>query len=116
MPVEDLQNLEPGESSEQIRKRVICARQIQLARQGKANAELQGKELGEHCWLGNQQRKLLADAITRLNLSARVYDRTLRVARTIADMQTCEKIEIAHISEALGYRNLDRKSTVTSPT
>jgi magnesium chelatase family protein len=114
IPVDELQSLNKGESSADIRARVVNARNTQLTRQQKANADLQGKELGEICWLGNTERHLLANAITRLNLSARVYDRCLRVARTIADMANSEQISSAHISEALGYRNLDRKAQLSA--
>lgn len=114
IPVDELQSLNKGESSAEIRERVVSARNIQLQRQSKANAELQGKELGEICWLEKNERQLLANAITSLNLSARVYDRCLRVARTIADMANSEKISSAHISEALAYRNLDRKSPLSA--
>ena len=112
IPVHELQSIKASESSEQIRGRVIAARSIQLQRQHKSNSLLQGKELNDICGLGTKESKLLADAITRLNLSARVYDRTLRVARTIADMAHAEKIEVQHLSEALSYRNLDRKSSL----
>ncbi len=108
IPVAELQNLQVGESSETVRARVVKARARQLQRQRKPNADLQGKELAKFCHLGKEQQKFLGDAITRLNLSARVYDRCLRLARTIADMSSCELIEISHLGEALAYRNLDR--------
>ena len=108
LPLQDLQQKPEGEKSLSIRKRVISTRKIQMARQGKINAELNGKELAKFCQLGEKENQLLATALTRLNLSARAYDRILRVARTLADMANEEHISIAQISEALGYRNLDR--------
>ncbi|WP_045826711.1 YifB family Mg chelatase-like AAA ATPase [Teredinibacter turnerae] len=108
IPLEELQKKAEGESSCTIRKRVMRTRARQLMRQGKPNAELQGKELTRYCDLGKQEAQLLATALQRLHLSARAYDRVLRVARTIADMNECDKISTVHVSEALGYRNLDR--------
>ncbi len=108
MPIDELQNRPRGESSAEVRTRVVASRQQQLARQGKANALLAGKELEQHCKLAPEQRKLMASAMDRLHLSARAYDRTLRVARTLADMATSIDIQMQHLSEALGYRSLDQ--------
>lgn len=108
LPLQDLQKRPEGENSAVIRKRVIATREIQLLRQGKPNAELAGKELAKFCPLGTTEKNLLATALSRLNLSARAYDRVLRVSRTLADMHACDTISVNHISEALGYRNLDR--------
>lgn len=108
LPLQDLQQKPEGENSATIRKRVIATREVQLQRQGKPNAELVGKELSKFCSLGMKEKNLLATALSRLNLSARAYDRVLRVSRTLADMCGSDTISINHISEALGYRNLDR--------
>ncbi len=108
MPIDELQNRPRGESSAQVRERVVASRQRQLKRQGKANALLAGKELEHHCRLTPELRKLMANAMDRLQLSARAYDRTLRVARTLADMAASADIGAHHVSEALGYRSLDR--------
>ncbi len=108
IPVNELQNAPQGEPSATVRKRVSEARHIQEKRQGKPNAALSSKELKIHCELGQEEKELLAQALIRLNLSARAYDRILRVARTIADLNTSTTINSPHLSEALGYRNLDR--------
>ncbi|UZE95950.1 YifB family Mg chelatase-like AAA ATPase [Alkalimarinus alittae] len=99
------------ESSETVRKRVLIARDIQFHRSGKANRELSGTELEEVCKLNDQSRSLLENAMNRLGLSARAFHRVLRVARTIADLQQAEVVSMQHITEALGYRKLDRKAT-----
>lgn len=98
----------PAESSAQVRERVAQAWQQQLQRQGCANAELGGTQLNEHCQLTPQDEQLLANAIDRLGLSARAYHRILRVARSVADLATSEAISTTHLSEAIGYRRLDR--------
>ncbi len=116
LPIKDLQQKPDGESSKFVRKRVSLARDRQLKRQGKLNAELSGRELHKFCFLGAKENNLLATAIERLQLSARAYDRILRVSRTLADMANEEQIGIAHISEALGYRNLDRGSAQIQQT
>lgn len=108
IPIIELQKAPAGESSDDIRQRVKQCRDIQLARQGCSNANLSGKALETHCALGEMEQQLLAKAMTRLNLSARAYDRILRVARTIADMTASDTINLGHLSEALGYRQLDR--------
>ncbi len=110
IPVSDLQNAPSGESSEAVRARVVKSRRVQLSRQGEANAHLSGKSLRNNCELGNKESALLANAMKRLNLSARAYDRVLKVARTIADMSAATDISATHLSEALSYRNLDRST------
>jgi magnesium chelatase family protein len=108
LPINDLQNAPQGESSADVLARVIRTRNIQLQRQGKANAELSGKQMSQYCHLDPAPQKLLAQAMDRLQMSARAYDRILRVARTLADLQAVEAIALNHISEALAYRALDR--------
>jgi len=109
IPIADLQEDKPGgESSLQVRERVAKNYATQLSRQGGRNAQLSGKSLQKFCKLSKAEKDFLAQALTRLNLSARAYDRTLRVARTIADIENSKDINISHLSEALGYRNLDR--------
>jgi magnesium chelatase family protein len=109
----DLSSKESGETSERIRERVIRARERQARRfKGRkglyANADMQSKEIREFCRLGDASEELLKMAITKIGLSARAYDRILKVGRTIADMADCEDIRPEHISEAIQYRSLDR--------
>jgi len=96
-----------GEVSDAIKGRVERARQMQLARQGKANAFLGTREIDRHCTTDRDGDQLLRHALARLLLSARAYHRVLRVARSIADL--CEKNVIAaeHVAEAIQYRRLD---------
>jgi magnesium chelatase family protein len=102
-----------GETSAEIRARVITARKIQQARFAHkpkitCNARLGPKELKEFCVLDDSTKELLKNAMTELNFSARAYDRILKVARTIADLTGAENISSEHISEAVQYRSLDR--------
>ena len=103
-----------GESSAQIRERVIAARTRQQKRHaGKArvtcNARMGTKELRAHCALDEGTLDLLKMAMTEMNLSARAYDRILKVARTIADLAGAEAVNSEHVSEAIQYRSLDRQ-------
>ena len=103
-----------GETSAQIRERVVAARQRQIARfksrpKITCNARMGAKELKSACQLDEATKELLRLAMTDLNLSARAYDRILKVARTIADLEAAETIGAAHISEAIQYRSLDRQ-------
>lgn len=103
----ELQDLAAGESSEQIRERVILARQIQLERQGKLNYELNNDEIERHCNLEENAKGLLQQIIHKHGLSARGYYRQLKLARTIADLAQSKIITVAHIGLASQYkRNL----------
>ncbi|MGM0680327.1 MAG: YifB family Mg chelatase-like AAA ATPase, partial [Pseudomonadota bacterium] len=92
----------------QVRERVETARSRQLTRSGMANARLDNTRLEQVCPLEAEPARLLQTAISRLGLSARAYHRVLKLARTIADLAGAEQISTAHISEAIGYRKLDR--------
>ena len=94
----------PGESSEAVRARVGAARERQLARQGKANAELGTKEVERHCPTDRAGETLLKQAIARLALSARAYHRVLKLARTVADLAGVDAITASHVAEAIGFR------------
>ena len=98
-----------GESSDLVASRVGRARQTQLARSGVINARLAGNAIEKHCRLDSDGLALLERAVDRFNLSARSYQRVLRVARTIADLATAETITPPHIAEALALRLLDRR-------
>ncbi len=93
-----------GESSKQVRERVIEAYQRQLQRTGKSNAQLSSEEIERHCVLEEEQHQCLESALNKFNLSARAIHRTLKVARTIADMECSERIAAHHLREALSYR------------
>lgn len=100
---------DPGaESSEIVQARVVTAASLQQARARKANAELSGREVDQFCALSTQDNGLLSQAMNRLGFSARGYHRILKVARTIADLEQSEKIMTPHLTEALGYRALER--------
>jgi len=113
----ELSSKESGEGSERIRGRVMRARELQVHRfKGRkglySNADMQSKEIREFCKLDAAGEELLKMAITKLGLSARAYDRILKVGRTIADMAGCPDIRPEHISEAIQYRSLDRNLMV----
>ena len=103
---EDLLAAPPGEPSSAIRARVLAARERQLARQGAPNARLDARETERHCAPDAAGERLLRQAIGRLGLSARAYHRVLRVARSIADLAGAERLEAAHLAEAVQYRRL----------
>ncbi|ATG92246.1 YifB family Mg chelatase-like AAA ATPase [Methylomonas koyamae] len=96
------------ERSETIRRRVVAARQIAAARSGKPNAALTAAEVKTICKLTDAGHQLLEQAMEKFGLSHRAYHRILKLARTIADMADAPAIEIPHLSEAIGYRKLDR--------
>lgn len=98
----------PGESSEVVRERVVAARERQAARAGKANAHLSQSETNTVCRLSDADFALLERAIDTLHLSARSMHRIMRVARTIADLAGSPHILTVHLSEAIGYRRVDR--------
>ena len=99
----------PGEASAAVRTRVSSARDRQLTRGNVLNSRLTNRQIEHVCSLTDADRLLLQHAMERLQLSARAYHRILKVARTIADLAGREHIESAHLGEAIGYRQLDRK-------
>lgn len=127
LPYEDLSRQSRGESSRAIKSRVEKAREIQRQRfssEGHAgglrsklpsvncNAAMGSREVRLHCKLTKNARALLKDAFSRLNLSARSYDRILKVSRTIADLAKSELIGESHVAEALQYRSMDNRLTM----
>jgi len=96
------------ETSATIRTRVVAARDIALARSGKDNSALTAKEVKKICILSEQSHQLLEQAMGKFGLSHRAYHRILKLALTIADLGKSNHIETKHLSEAIGYRKLDR--------
>jgi len=105
---EELQKPADGETSEQVKARVISARNMQLKRQQMANCKLGNNEIETYCKLSKADEDLLAMVMEKFRLSARAYHRILKVARTIADLSSSENIQSQHISEAISYRTMDR--------
>lgn len=112
VPFDDLSQSRNGEKSEVVRERVIAARHIQTERFAHTsihyNSQMGPKEIDYYCELDEASKKLVKNAMDKLNLSARAYDRILRVARTIADLDQSDRILSKHIGEAIQYRSLDR--------
>ena len=114
VPFEKMAEQRPAESSETIRNRVIKARKIQEERFAQhpgiyCNAQMESKLLHQYASPDEKGLNLLRTAMTRLNLSARAYDRILKVARTIADLEGSKEVLSHHLGEAISYRNLDRE-------
>jgi magnesium chelatase family protein len=108
---QELSHHEPGENSAGMRQRIHAARARQLSRLGErigCNARMPSRLIREHCRLGTPETVFLQKAVQTLQLSARAYDRILKVARSIADLEGTPSIEGPHLQEAVGYRNLDR--------
>ena len=115
VPFEKISDKSQAESSSVIRERVIKARKIQEQRFANhtgihCNAQMESRLLHLYAEPDAQGLNLLRNAMNRLNLSARAYDRILKVARTIADLEGCERVMSHHLAEAISYRNLDRES------
>jgi magnesium chelatase family protein len=110
---DELKSTQPGESSVEIRARINNARKLQLERfKSKrkiyCNAHLGSKHIRKYCSIDDQSQSLLKTAIERFGLSARAYDKVLKVARTIADLENSENIKVQHVAEAIQYRSLDK--------
>jgi magnesium chelatase family protein len=112
VPYKDLAGGRSAESSETIRHRVIAARNIQLRRffdeHVYSNAQMGPRLIRKYCVLRPDCERIMEDAVTKLGFSARAYDRILKVARTVADLEGVEDLEPKHLSEAVQYRTLDR--------
>ena len=113
VPYNELSDTRRGEPSEEIRKRVVKARKIQEERykdypEIHSNAQMTTSLLQKYCVLDSRGQEALRNAMNRLGLSARAYDRILKVARTIADLEGSERIQSGHLAEAINYRSLDR--------
>lgn len=114
VPFDDLSQERTGERSEVIRRRVEMARKIQTKRYEGIpnihyNAQMGPRQLDEFCQLDEVGKTLVKTAMEKLNLSARAYDRILRVSRTIADLENASTLSAVHIAEAIQYRSLDRE-------
>ncbi|MBW2199934.1 MAG: YifB family Mg chelatase-like AAA ATPase [Deltaproteobacteria bacterium] len=116
VPYRDLMGENGSESSAQIRKRVTAARAIQSERFNRTkfycNAQMSSRHIKKHCKIDDASSRLLQSAIDKLGLSARAFNRVLKIARTIGDLEGSADIQVDHISEAIQYRNLDRRKAV----
>ncbi|GET30739.1 YifB family Mg chelatase-like AAA ATPase [Prolixibacter sp. SD074] len=114
VPFNKLSELRAGEPSEKIRERVIRARNIQAERfrgtEIHANAQMSSRMLRKYCNPDEAGNQLLKNAMEKMGLSARAYDRILKVSRTIADLEGSEKIQADHLGEAIQYRSLDKEN------
>ena len=115
VPFEKISDQQPAEPSNMVRERVIQAREIQSKRFASdkniyCNAQMNSRQLNKYAVPDEAGLKILKEAMQRLNLSARAYDRILKVSRTIADLDNSDAIESRHLAEAINYRNLDRES------
>lgn len=114
VPFRELSQERVSEKSERVRERVVAARKRQAERYANypgvyCNAQMSAQLLQELCVIGAEGKQLLKTAMERLGLSARAYDRILKVARTIADLDTSDHIRTEHLAEAIQYRSLDRE-------
>ena len=114
IPFEVLSKEVVVESSETIRKRVFRCREVQQKRFENTsiycNAQMTTKMLQKHCVLNAECKSILKTAMEKLGLSARAYDRIIKVSRTIADLSESEEIQAEHLAEAIQYRSLDREN------
>ena len=113
VPYQELSAKQDGTSSAIMREQVLKARAAQAKRFGgdghRLNGRMTSRQLRRWCVLDPESQGLLKNAMEELGLSARAHDRILRVARTIADIEGTSEIEPGHLTEAIGYRSLDRK-------
>jgi magnesium chelatase family protein len=114
VPYKDLMTESSAEPSDDIRRRVTAARAIQFQRFARSrifcNAKMSSRHIRTHCKINDASRRLLESAMDKLGLSARAFNRVLKIARTIADLERNPDIQVDRISEAIQYRNLDRKN------
>jgi magnesium chelatase family protein len=113
VPFQELSGQQAGTGSTQMRQQVVQARQIQAHRfsatRVRHNAQMSSRQIRQFCPLDEESRNLLKASVNEMGLSARAHDKVLRVARTIADLDSCEGIAVSHIQEAVNYRLLDRQ-------
>ena len=117
VPFRELSTQSDGTGSQAMREQVVEARQRQQHRFTRKSARLNGKmsppEIRQFCRLAGEAEQLLKRAMEQMGLSARAHDKILRISRTIADMAGADAIEVPHLTEAINYRSLDRRSTVS---
>ncbi|MEM9347927.1 MAG: ATP-binding protein [Planctomycetota bacterium] len=112
VPYQQLTGQRTGSTSADLRQQVLNARAVQHHRNGgplKRNAVLTGRELDEYAALDDAGKDVLKQAMTELGLSARAYDKVRRLARTIADLDNSDQVQLSHVAEAISYRLLDRE-------
>jgi magnesium chelatase family protein len=107
LPYAELRGKDDSATSAEIRERVVRARAIQQER-GSYNADIPVRQLRKLCELDEAGERILEMAVRRMGLSARAHDRILKVARTIADLDSAERVTAKHLAEAVQYRSLDR--------